>query len=109
MIEGTRQSNRKLILAEPHPDLDEIFQFSNLAKIFETKKDESSEELNLNTVLLLNPKNEEAIYMLINLKIIQSNFSEAEQLLKRLKLVCTSFCSKDKEIEKKLESLSPSG
>ena len=79
-----------------------------LAKIFERKKDEEKEELNLNTVLFLNPKNEEAIYMLIELKITQSNFTEAEKLLKKFKLVCISTCSKDKELEKRLKSLSPS-
>ena len=78
-----------------------------LAKIFEEKEDEVYEELNLNTVLLLNPKNEEAIYMLMQLKIKQSNFSTTKELLKKFNLVCVSICSKNKKIEKKLESLSP--
>jgi len=78
-----------------------------LAKIFEEKEDEVYEELNLNTVLLLNPKNEEAIYMLMQLKIKQSDFSATKELLKKFNLVCFSICSKNKKIEKKLESLSP--
>ena len=78
-----------------------------LAKIFEEKEDEVYEELNLNTVLLLNPKNEEAIYMLMQLKIKQSNFSATKELLKKFNLVCVAICSKNKKIEKKLESLSP--
>ena len=78
-----------------------------LAKIFEEKEDEVYEELNLNTVLLLNPKNEEAIYMLMQLKIKQSNFSATKDLLKKFNLVCVSICSKNQKIEKKLESLSP--
>ena len=78
-----------------------------LAKIFEEKEDEVYEELNLNTVLLLNPKNEEAIYMLMQLKIKQSNFSATKELLKKFNLICVSICSKNKKIEKKLESLSP--
>jgi len=78
-----------------------------LAKIFEEKEDEVYEELNLNTVLLLNPKNEEAIYMLMQLKIKQSNFSTTKELLKKFNLVCVSMCSKNRKIEKKLESLSP--
>ena len=65
--------------------------------------------MNLNTVLLLNPKNEEAIYMLMKLKIKRSNFSEAEKLLEKFKLVCISICSKEEEVEKKLKSLSPDG
>ena len=78
-----------------------------LAKIFEEKEDEVYEELNLNTVLLLNPKNEEAIYMLMQLKIKQSNFSATKELLKKFNLVCVSICSKNQKIEKKLEGLSP--
>ena len=78
-----------------------------LAKIFEEKEDEVYEELNLNTVLLLNPKNEEAIYMMMQLKIKQSNFSATKDLLKKFNLVCVSICSKNEKIEKKLESLSP--
>ena len=78
-----------------------------LAKIFEIRDNEQEEEMNLNTVLLLNPKNEEAIYMLLELKIKQSNFSEVEKLLEEFKLVCISICSKDNEIENKLKNLSP--
>ena len=77
-----------------------------LAKIFEAKKNEEDEEYNLNTVLLLNPKNEEALYMLMMLKINQSNFSEVKNLLKRFELVCSSSCNKQEKIKKKLEDLS---
>ena len=35
-----------------------------LAKIFKKEENDNLEENNLNTVLLLNPKNEEAIYLL---------------------------------------------
>jgi hypothetical protein len=45
--------------------------------------------------------------MLLELKIKQSNFSEAEKLLEEFKLVCISICSKDNEIENKLKNLSP--
>ena len=77
-----------------------------LAKIFENNDDKESEELNLNTVLLLNPKNEEAIYMLMNLKIKISDFSETDKLLKRFNEICISLCSKKNEIQKKLNDLS---
>ena len=43
-----------------------------LAKIFKEEKKDSLEENNLNTVLLLNPKNEEAIYLLALLNIKKS-------------------------------------
>ena len=78
-----------------------------LAKIFEINENNDDQEKNLNTVLLLNPKNEEALYLLMKLKIKQSNFSKVEQLLEKFKLVCVSFCEKNSEIEKELKSLSP--
>ena len=78
-----------------------------LAKIFEINENNDDQEKNLNTVLLLNPKNEEALYLLMKLKIRQSNFSKVEQLLEKFKLVCVSFCEKNSEIEKKLKGLSP--
>ena len=78
-----------------------------LAKIFEKDKNDEEQEVNLNNVLLLNPQNEEAIYMLALLKIKQSNYSEAEELIKKFNLVCGSFCSKKSELQKKLDKLIP--
>ena len=78
-----------------------------LAKIFENEENEEYEELNLNTVLLLNPKNEEAIYKLILLKIKQSDFANAKELLEKFNLVCASISNKNEEIRKKLKNLSP--
>ena len=52
-----------------------------LAKIFKNKDSEKEEEINLDSVLLLNPKNEEAIYLLTLLKIKQSDFEEAKNFI----------------------------
>ena len=52
-----------------------------LAKIFNNKNNDYEEEVNLNSVLLLNPKNDEAIYMLTLLKIKQSDYEHVKQLL----------------------------
>ena len=78
-----------------------------LAKIFEKNENDHEEEINLNNVLLLNPKNDEAIYMLTILKIKQSNYKEAKELIERFELVCVNFCSKKKEMKKKFEKLTP--
>ena len=40
-----------------------------LAKIFNLEENESEEEKNLNTALLLEPDNEEAMYMLIQIEL----------------------------------------
>ena len=78
-----------------------------LAKIFNQSDNEQNEELNLNSVLILNPKNDEALYMMILLKIKQYDYAQAKQLIKKFDLVCKSFCSKKAEIEKKFSKLVP--
>ena len=78
-----------------------------LAKIFNKIKNDEEEEMNLNSVLLLNPKNEEAIYMLALLKIKHSDYNETKKLIEKFNLVCVSHCSKKKEIEEKLGKLTP--
>ena len=78
-----------------------------LAKIFQEKENIDEEEINLQNVLLINPQNDEAIYMLALIKIEQSDYDKAEELIKKFNLVCKSFCSKKKEIEKKFSKLNP--
>ena len=78
-----------------------------LAKIFNENKDEEQQEINLNNVLLLNPQNDEAIYMLVLLKIKQSDYEQASELIDKFVLVCKSFCSKENEIREKFKKLIP--
>ena len=78
-----------------------------LAKIFSIDDNVEEQEKNLNNVLLLNPKNDEALYMLLLIKIKQSNYNKTKELLNTFDLVCKSFCSKKDEIQKKFEKLSP--
>ena len=78
-----------------------------LAKIFNKKNNDDEQEINLNSVLLLNPQNDEAIYMLTLLKIKQSDYNQAKKLIDKFSLVCKSFCSKKKEIQEKFEKLTP--
>ena len=61
----------------------------------------------LNNVLLLNPQNDEAIYMLTLLKIKQSDYNNAKELIEKFILVCKSFCSKKAEIQEKFDKLTP--
>ncbi len=78
-----------------------------LAKIFDQRNNEEEQEKNLNNVLLLNPQNDEAIYMLIILKIEQSDYGEAKDLIEKFNLVCKSFCKKKTEINNKFDKLIP--
>ena len=76
-----------------------------LAKIFNNNNNDPEQEINLNSVLLLNPQNDEAIYMLVLLKIKQSDYNHAKKLLDEFVLVCKSFCFKKKEIQEKFEKM----
>ena len=78
-----------------------------LAKIFINDDNDQEVETNLNNVLILNPRNDEAIYMMIILKIKQSDYNEAKKLIEKFNIVCKSFCLKKNEIQEKFEKLIP--
>ena len=73
-----------------------------LAKIYNSEENESEELKNLKTTLQLDPDNEEAFYMLINIELEKSNFSEVKDLTKKFEIVCSKLCNKTKEIKEKL-------
>ena len=50
-----------------------------LAKIYKKEEVKSEEEKNINTTLLLEPRNEDAMYLLIEIEIDRSNFSKANE------------------------------
>jgi|TARA_B100001094_G_C17800176_1_gene608720 Tfp pilus assembly protein PilF len=75
-----------------------------LANIFKEEKKVNLQEQNLKTVILLNPKNETALFSLALLNIEKSNYSEVKKLLKTFNKVCKSICSKSSEIQKKLKN-----
>ena len=78
-----------------------------LAKISHKSELDDIEEINLNNVLLINPKNDEAIYLLTLLKIKQSDYNSAKDLIDKFDLFCNLFCSKKEEINSKLKKISP--
>ena len=76
-----------------------------LAKIFNEEKSYILEEQNLNTVILLNPQNEEAVFLLTLVKIRQSDYSSSEKLIDSFKKICVNLCEKQKELITKLKNL----
>ena len=78
-----------------------------LAKIYNHKKDQKKEEKNLDATLLIDPNNEEAILMLMNIGLEKSNFSEVKKLSNTFNKVCKNLCNENEEILKKLENLEP--
>tara|TARA_B100001750_G_C15138817_1_gene413618 strand:+ start:87 stop:515 length:429 start_codon:yes stop_codon:yes gene_type:complete len=73
-----------------------------LAKIFKIEEDKRSEEKNIKTSLLLDPKNEEAMYLLIDMELERSNFSRAKELKKDFEIICLKMCKKLETIESRL-------
>ena len=77
-----------------------------LSKIFKKQNKRNLEEKNLNTVMLLNPKNEEAIYNLAKLKLMASDYKKSIELNKKLKSICSEFCIKSDQLKIEIENLS---
>ena len=77
------------------------------AKIFNKQEKTELEEKNLNTVILLNPTNEEATYNLAQLKLKESDFDGSKKLIEKLIIFCKDYCQKSNtlkiEIEKSLK------
>ena len=74
-----------------------------LAKIFNLEENKSEEEKNINTTLLLEPKNEEAMYLLIDIELKRSNFSKVEELKKDFRKICSTMCEKLTSINSRLK------
>ena len=77
-----------------------------LSKIFNKQEKKDLEEQNLKTVMLINPKNEEAILNLAKLKLSNSDYQGSKELNKRLKLVCNNFCNQSDQLKIEIENLS---
>ena len=74
-----------------------------LAKIFKIEENKRQEEKNIKTTLLLDPKNEEAMFLLIDMELERSNFSKADELSKDFKKICVDMCEKNASIESRLK------
>ena len=90
------------IVFNPKSELSYLY----LSKIFNKQNKKSLEEKNLNTVVLLNPKNEEAIYNLARLKLTSSDYKKSKELNQKLRSICNKFCSKSDELKIEIENLS---
>ena len=78
-----------------------------LAKIYNSEENEREEEKNLNTTLLLEPNNEEAMFMLINIRLKRSNYSEVKELKEKFSTICSNLCEKINSINESLKNIEP--
>jgi len=78
-----------------------------LAKIYNFEENKKEEEKNINTVILLDPNNEEAIFMLIQIELKKSNYSKVKKLNNVFSEVCINLCEKKELILDSLKNLEP--
>ena len=78
-----------------------------LAKIYNSEENERQEVKYLKTTLLLDPSNEEATYMTIQIELKRSNYSRVKELTKTFLKICKTLCEKEKSILKSLKNLEP--
>ena len=90
------------IVLNPKNELSYLY----LSKIFHNLDKKKLEEQNLNTVILLNPKNEEAIFSLAKLKLESSDYNKSKELNDRLISICNKFCNESNKLKIKIENLS---
>ena len=65
------------------------------------------EEKNLETTLLIDPANEEAILLMMEMGIERTNYSKVKELSERFTKVCKNLCDKNEKILQDLKNLEP--
>ena len=79
-----------------------------LAKIYNQEDDQNKEEKNLQSTLLIEPNNEEAILMMMKIGLQKSNYSKVKDLSKKFSKVCKKLCNENKDILETLKNIEPS-
>jgi tetratricopeptide (TPR) repeat protein len=78
-----------------------------LAKIYNHEDNQRQEENNLETVLLIEPNNEEALLMLMKIALKKSNYSKVKDLSQTFIKVCNKLCNENDQIQDTLKNLEP--
>ena len=78
-----------------------------LAKIYNHQNDQRKEEYNLETALLIDPGNEEALLMSMKIALEKSNYSKVKSLSETFIKVCKKLCSENDQIQETLKNIEP--
>ena len=78
-----------------------------LAKIYNIEEDQTKEEKNLESTLLIEPDNEEAILMSMKIALEKSNYEKVKKLSKTFTKVCNDLCEENKKILESLTNIEP--
>ena len=102
-IEDSKFLFQKNIVFNPKNAISYLY----LAKIYKSQENLKEELKNLNTTLLLEPENEEAMQMLIEIELEKSNFSKVKELIENFKVICNKLCEKYKLFDEQLKNIEP--
>ena len=78
-----------------------------LAKIYNQQENQRKEEYNLETTLLIQPDNEEALLMLMKIALEKSNYEKVKDLSEKFVKVCQNLCDENKDIQESLKNIEP--
>ncbi len=78
-----------------------------MAKIYNKTEDQDKEEKNLETTLLIEPNNEEAMLMTMKIALKKSNYSKVKNLSKTFSKICINLCKENKDILEALKNIEP--
>jgi tetratricopeptide (TPR) repeat protein len=78
-----------------------------LAKIYNHQDDQRKEENNLETALLIDPSNEEALLMSMKVALKKSNYSKVKTLSETFVKVCNKLCNENDQIQESLKNIEP--
>ena len=93
---------RSIVLNPKHSE-----SYLYLAKIYNEEENKKKEEKNLEATLLIDPVNEEAILMLMEIGLEKTNYSKVKELSEKFTKVCKNLCKENERILKDLENLEP--
>ena len=78
-----------------------------LAKIYNHEENQRKEEYNLETTLLIEPDNEEALLMMMKIALKKSNYSKVKDLSNIFVKVCEKLCDENNQILDSLKNIEP--
>ena len=78
-----------------------------LAKIYNHEENQRKEKYNLETTLLIEPDNEEALLMLMKIALEKSNYEKVKGLSDKFVKVCKNLCEENVEIQESLKNIEP--
>ena len=78
-----------------------------LAKIYNKEENQRKEEYNLETTLLIEPDNEDALLMLMKIALEKSNYEKVKDLSDKFLKVCKNLCNENKDIQESLKNIEP--